>query len=459
MDLLIRGGTVVNETGVRRAEVLIQDGKITEVGEGIPEFPGVRVMDAFGRLVLPGIIDAHTHYGMESAGGIITADDFCQGSLSAACGGVTTVIDYAEPAPGESLLEAAGKRRAEAEGSIVIDFSLHMAVPRFGKAQAAELEGLLKYGISSYKVFTTYEGLKIPEGDLRFLLQRARGLGALVTAHAEDDGVIQDAQMRLRRDGLVAPRHHAASRPAQAEVRAVKRLIRLAGECGSPIYFVHVSSGAGCRAIARARAEGAPVFGETCPHYLLLTEELYQSPEAQKYIMSPPLRREEDHRILWEGLGSGDLQVVATDHCAYDWDQKRSAGTCYDTPPGIPGSETLLPLLYSEGVARGRITLEQMVGALSANPARIFGLYPRKGALAPGSDGDVVVFDSEKETAISARHLHSAAGYTPFEGWRVKGYPVATVLRGQVVYENGRFTGGRGGGRFVPAGPGIWYLT
>ena len=457
MDLLIRGGTVVDETTARRADVLIGDGRITRVDEDLAAPPGARVIDARGRLVLPGVIDVHTHYGVKSAAGEVSADDFYHGSVSAACGGVTTVIDYAEPRPGQPLVEAARRRRWQAETDIAIDFSLHMTIPWFSGAQASELGDLLTHGISSYKVFTTYEGLRIEEEDLRVLMQHAGELGILVAAHAEDDQVLRTAQARLRGRGLVAPRYHAESRPVTAEVEAIERLTRLAAESACPVYFVHVSSGRGCKAIARAREEGARVQGETCPHYLCLTEEAYKSSEAQKYIMSPPLRREEDNHALWEGLSSGTLQVVASDHCAYSWNHKQSAETCFDTLAGIPGSETLLPLLYSEGVVKGRITLNQLVSVLASNPARIFGLYPHKGVLAPGSDGDVVILDPEKEMVIADHSLHSAAGYTPFEGWKVKGYPVATILRGEIIHENGRFTGSRGGGRFVRAGLGTGF--
>lgn len=454
MHLLIRGGTVVDEKGLNEADVLIIGGKVTEVGRRLVAPQGVEILDASGKFVLPGIIDAHTHFGMKSRNGIITADDFYRGSASAACGGVTTVIDYAEPLPGQSLKEAAKQRRLEAESSIAVDFSLHVVIPDLDGDRASELEALLHYGISSYKVFTTYEGLQIKDRDLRRLLQLARELNTLVTVHAEDDQVLQDARHRLIQQARVSPGYHAASRPAEAEGRAVESMIRLADETGVLIYFVHISTGAGCRAIGRARAAGQRVLGETCPHYLLLTEELYQRPDAQKYIMCPPLRKAEDNWMLWESLQSGVLQVVATDHCAYTWDQKRSARTCFETPPGIPGSETLLPLLYSEGVARGRLTLPQLVALLSANPARIFGLYPRKGGLAPGSDGDAVILDPRKEVVLSAKNLHSAAGYTPFEGWRVQGYPETTILRGKIVYHRGYFTGIQGGGRFVAAGLG-----
>ncbi|MEW6661596.1 MAG: dihydropyrimidinase [Bacillota bacterium] len=456
MDLLVRGGTIVNETGQQKADVLVQNGKIIRLSDCILPVPGMRVIDAHGMLVLPGVIDVHTHYGMVSAGGNRTADDFFQGSASAACGGVTTIIDYAEPLPGESLLEAANKRRQEAEGSIAIDFSLHMVIPRFREGQAAELKALLDQGISSCKVFTTYKSLKIDVPDLLRLLKSARDLGVLVTVHAEDDDVIQRAQRRLHEGGMLAPRYHPASRPVEAEVQAIKWLVSAAAAQRCPLYFVHVSSGEGCRAIGQARQEGMRVMGETCPHYLLLTQEKYQSPEAQQYIMSPPLRRQEDIDALWAGLSSGALQVVATDHCSYTREQKQAAATCLDTLPGIPGSETLLPLMYSEGVGKGRITLGELVGLLAGNPARIFGLYPQKGVLAPGSDADMVILDPYQEVTISAQHLHSAAGYTPFEGWQVKGYPVTTILRGRVIYSDGRFSGAQGGGAFIPAGPGTF---
>lgn len=393
-------------------------------------------------LVLPGVIDVHTHFGMVGARGVRTADDFYQGSVSAAAGGVTTVIDYADPLPGESLPEAALKRRREAEGSIVIDFSLHVVVSSFGQQDVPELAALVEHGITS---------LKIDTEDLRLLLVKARDAGVLVTMHAEDDVRIQKAGRLLRQLGQNDKQYHGISRPIEAEVTAIKWLIEMAAELECPLYIVHVSSGEGAKAIADARRAGQLIMGETCPHYLLLSEGKYRESGAGLYVMNPPLREAENNDALWAALAEGTLQVVTTDHCSYTRQQKEASSSCFDIMPGVPGSETLLPLLYTEGVGKGRLELPQLVKLLSGNPASIFGLYPQKGIIAVGSDADMVIFDPAKEVIITAPEQHSAAGYTPFEGWKVKGYPRLTLLRGQIIFRDGQFCGERGSGRFIHA--------
>ncbi|MBS3977329.1 MAG: dihydropyrimidinase [Syntrophomonadaceae bacterium] len=455
MDLLVRGGTVVREAGTEPADVLIKEGRIFAFGRDLPEPYGIKVVDASGMLVLPGVIDVHTHFHMKSARGYTTADDFFQGSVSAAFGGVTTVIDFADaPLPGQTLLDCMKERKAQADRELISDYTLHAVVTQFGEQEAKDMPALMAAGITNCKIFTTYDTLKLEDEDLSRLLKFAGQTGLLVIVHAEDDRMVQEAQLALKNQGRTEPRYHGASRPVGAELSAINRVIAEAKTAGCLLYIVHVSSGSGAQAIALARRAGQRVMGEACPHYLLLTEDLYQAPDAQKYIMSPPLRTKEDNLLLWRALAAEELQTAATDHCSYTWEQKIKANTCFDTPPGIPGVETLLPLLYSEGVGKGRITLDQLVKFLAGNPARIFGIYPQKGTLAPGSDGDLVIFDPEKEAVLTGSSLHSAAGYTPFEGWKVKGYPRVTVLRGQVVCQDGELVAQKGIGRFLPAGLG-----
>jgi len=452
MDLLVKGGLVVNEYEERHADILVRQGKIVAIDKDIAPPEGVRVIDAQHRLLLPGVIDVHTHFGMVNARGQKTADGFWQGSVSAACGGVTTVIDYADPLPGESLLEAAAKRRQEALESIAIDFALHVVVSTFRESDIPELQALVDFGISSVgEVFTSHPTLKIAESDLRLLLSSARDAGVLVTMHAEDDSLLQNAQRELRESEKLDQRYYGESRPVEAEVRAIDWLVEMAAELKCPLYIVHVSSGEGCRIIGEARQRGLSVMGETCPHYLLLTDESYQASNAYEFTMNPPLRPREDQAALWEGLASKTLQIVTTDHCSYTPAQKRSATSWCEAWPGVPGSETLLPLMYSEGVGKGRLKRGDLVRLLAGNPARIFGLYPRKGVLAVGSDADIVIFDPMKQVTITASRLHSAALYTPFAGWSVQGYPITTILRGRVIYAEEEFCGELGGGVFVAA--------
>lgn len=455
MRILIRGGNVVNSRETRQVDILIEGEKIAAVGENVSVSEEMEIVEAEGSLVLPGIIDAHTHYALRSRGGNVTADDFYQGSVSAACGGVTTVIDYADQIPGATMLEAAKVRKQEAANSICIDFSLHMTLTDLGPEKWEQLEELKMAGITSYKVFTTYPeaGYMMDDDTIFQLLTLAKRLGTLVTVHAEDNTIIEKAKQKLIIEGRAGPGYHALSRPAAAETEAVRKIIQLAEDAAATVYIAHVSTAGACQAIAEANARGQTVLAETCPHYLLLDNSIYDGIDVQKFIMTPPLRGKDDQQALWEGLQQGTFQVVATDHCAYSLEQKSKGQTCFDTLPGIPGSETLLPLLYSEGVAKGKISLPKLVELLAENPAKIFGLYPRKGCVAPGSDADLVVLNPHTETTLSAKSLHSAAGYTPYEGWKIKGRIEKTLLRGQVVYQDGRFLGSKGGGRFIPAIP------
>ncbi|HBT47011.1 MAG TPA: dihydropyrimidinase [Peptococcaceae bacterium] len=448
MTLLVKGGWLVHEDRVEKGDLLIEGEKISAVG---PELKagGAEVLDAAGKYVLPGVIDAHVHYQMP-IGDLLTADDFYTGTRSAACGGVTTVIDYAEPCgPGESLRAAIDRRLAEAQGQIAVDLALHLVLFPGQEEDKESLKEAVEQGLVSFKVFTTYDQRMSYEAIGRCLL-RAEEVGALVTVHAEDHDIVTAARRELTEAGLTSPRYHGRSRPAEAEVVAVGRIVEMARSLGARAYFVHVSSGEAAGLIASARAQGLEVYGETCPHYLLLTEEEYATERAALSLMCPPLRKRTDNFRLWEALSRETFQVVATDHCSYTPAQKAAGTAFFNTPAGIPGTETLLPLIYSYGVRDGWLTLPQMVRVLAGNPARLFGLYPRKGCLQPGSDADVVVFNPRREVTLEGENLHSAAGYTPFAGFKVRGYPDATILRGRLVYYQGRFLGEKGQGRFIP---------
>lgn len=448
MKLLLKGGWVVTHEQVVQADVAIAGEKIAAVGPDL-KAPGAAVRDVTGRYILPGAIDAHVHYQMP-IGDLLTADDWFSGTRLAACGGVTTVIDYAEPAgPHEPLTEALAKRLAEARDHACVDYGLHQVVMAGQEEDGQELKKVVEQGVTSFKVFTTYNQ-RLGYRAIGRLLQQARQLGAMVTVHCEDHDLVTAKRQELQTAGQTDPSYHATSRPAAAEVKAIQEVIQQAGAAGAPVYIVHVSTGGGAAAIATARARGQQVFGETCPHYLLLTDERYTSPDSRLFLMCPPLRTAKDNRVLWQHLASGNLQVVATDHCSYSPEQKAAGTTFYNTPSGVPGTETLLPLLYSYGVGRGWLTLPQMVQVLATNPARLFGLYPRKGHLAPGSDADLVVFDPRSQVTLKATGLHSVAGYTIFEGFSLQGYPEATFLRGQLIYERGRFLGRAGQGEFIP---------
>lgn len=448
MNLVLKGGWVVTAEGVEQVDVAVKGEKIAAVGPDLST-EGTEVRDVTGKYLLPGVIDAHVHYQM-AIGDLMTADDWFTGTRLAACGGVTTVIDYAEPAsPAESLTASLERRLKEAGEQACIDYGLHQVILPGQEDEERELAAVVARGVPSFKVFTTYNQ-RLSLDAIGRLLTKARRLGALVTVHCEDHGIVTARKEELIAAGKTDPAYHALSRPERAEVRAIKDVIALAGEAGAPVYIVHVSTGGGAAAIAAARGEGRPIYGETCPHYLLLTAEKYAGPEGRLYLMCPPLRTAGDNEELWRHLAAGSLQVVATDHCSYTPRQKNAGTAFYNTPSGVPGTETLLPLLYTFGVRSGRLTLPQMVKVVSTYPARLFGLYPRKGEIAPGSDADIVVFNPRKEVVLTAAHLHSAAGYTIFEGFRLQGYPEATYLRGRPIYEGGRFLGRAGYGCFIP---------
>ncbi|MCG0278044.1 MAG: dihydropyrimidinase [Thermanaeromonas sp.] len=448
MAWLIKGGWVVTAERVEQADLLIEGERIVARKPGLAT-SSADVLDARGKYVLPGVIDAHVHYQMP-IGNLWTADDFYTGTAAAACGGVTTVIDYAEPlGSGDRLEEAIERRLEEAGEKAAVDFSLHLVLLPGHEEDTKALQAAVERGLVSFKIFTTYNQ-RLSYTAIKKCIQASQEIGALVTVHAEDHELVMSAREKLKAGGRTSVRYHALSRPHEAEVEAVRRLIDIAKECQAPLYFVHISTAGAAELIASARRAGLQVFGETCPHYLLLTDKVYNTEDAPLYLMCPPLRTREDNLKLWEVLSEGYFQVVATDHCSYTPEQKLSGTAFWDTPAGVPGTETLLPLLYSYGVREGWLSLPQLVQVLSTNPARLFGLYPRKGELNPGSDADIVIFDPRKEIKLSAEALHSAARYTPFEGYTLKGYPEATFLRGQLVYYQGRFLGRPGQGRFIP---------
>ena len=448
VDLLIKNGNLVTEKGLIKADLAVSAGKIEAIGF----FPGDkadRVLDAVGKLVFPGVIDAHTHYGLVTKGAV-TVDGWEEGTRSAACGGVTTCIDYADPLSGEQLDKGAKQRLAEADGEALIDYTVHMVIHRWDEKMKPQLAALKNVGIESLKIFTTYDQ-RLPEKDLKALLTDAKSHKMLVTVHAEDNSLVEKARIELEEKGEKSPARHGDSRPAKAEEKAIIDVLESARIVKVPVYFVHISSGLGARRIAEAQKAGQKVFGETCPHYLLLDDSLYAREDPRPYIMTPPLRPKGNQDQLWQSIINGTLQVVATDHCAYTLEQKALSKDCFTTIPGIPGSETMLPLLYNYGVNGGRFDPCYLAYLLSTNPAKIFGLYPRKGSIRPGSDADLVIFDPGKRVVLDGRKLHSASNYTPFDGKEMKGYPETTILRGNLIYHKGKFIGAAGQGRFIKA--------
>ena len=459
MSVLVKGGTIVTSTGRYIADVYAEGDKIKTIGKDLDN-PADEVVDASGKYVLPGAIDPHTHISMPFMG-TSAQDDYKTGTIAAACGGVTTVVDFDLQQKGESLLEAIERKQSWAEGKVAVDYSLHPAVmdPRPEVIDEVK-QAVLDYGTPSFKIFMVYD-FRVDDATMIKLLEETKKYGGLVQVHAENVYIIQHMNEQLEKEGKLAPYYHAVSRPNIAEEEAIARAAKMVELTGSRIYIVHLSSKEGLVKVQEARDRGIDIFAETCPQYLLLDEERYKEPDfgGAKYVMSPPLRTKESNAALWGGLNSGDLQVVATDHCPFDFNGKKDMFGKDDykkIPNGAPGIETLLMLMHSEGVVKGRISLERMVDVLSTGTARMFGLKD-KGEIAVGKDADIVVFDPDQKFTITHPKLHQNVDYTPYEGMEMTGMPYAVYSRGKRVAEwkddHVEFVGEVGRGRFVKREP------
>lgn len=447
MSLLVKNGRVVTEEGIKELDILLEEGKIKKLGKNLNE--GAEVIDCQGKYVLPGLIDAHTHFYMLCGPDEHTIDDFYSGSVSALFGGITTIIDYIEPEPGQNPLSAYKQRRQEADGFAALDYGLHFVASRWDDEYRRELEQVFQKGVTSLKVFTAYDDLLLPYEKINDVLIWARENNVLVTFHAEEEEVVLRAQERLKDEKKTGPEWHGESRPVESEVEAIERLMEIGYKVDVPIYIAHVSSARAAEKIQAAQKRGQKVIAETCPHYLFLNSSLYQESEnPQLYIMCPPLREKKEQADMWQFLKNGLFSVIASDHCTFSRQQKLRSRTYYDTLPGIPGVETLLPLMYS-AVAQGIISLEDLVRLQATNPARIHGLYPEKGVVREGSHGDLVIFNPKHRVKLTKDVLHSRAGYTPFD-LEVPGYPEITIRQGRIVCQDGSFYGQKGEGRFLP---------
>ena len=459
-DTIIRGGTVATAADTFRADVGIAGGKITALGEnlGAAKEAAREIVDATGLLVLPGGIDSHVHLSQPSGPGIVMADDFASGTRSAAFGGNTMVLPFAMQQKGESLREVVRAYHAKADGHCYVDVSFHLIIADATDAVLGqELPALVHDGYTSFKVFMTYEGLALSDMEMLQVMTVARETGALVMVHAENYDAIRFLTDRLERAGHTAPHFHAASRPIPVEREATHRAISLAELVDVPIMIVHVSNGQARDEIARARARGLKVYGETCPQYLVLTEKDLEglNMEGAKYVCSPPPRDKESQRACWEGLQNGTFTLFSSDHCPFRYDDvagklaPQGRTSFRWVPNGIPGVETRLPILFSEGVGKGRITLNDFVALSATNHAKTYGLYPRKGTIAVGSDADIALWDANRKVTISQSLMHGGTDYTPYEGIDVTGWPVSTMVRGQFVVRDGKLVGQEGGGRYV----------
>lgn len=453
-DLVIRGGTVATACDTFRADIGIRDGRIVQLGE---ELTAGKIIDATGKLVLPGGIEAHCHIAQESAAGVMTADDYRTGSISAAFGGNSCFVPFAAQHRNMGVTETLDLYDSRAAPNSVIDYSYHLIIANPSEeALRNELPAAFKRGITSFKVFMTYDLMKIDDGQFLDILTVAKANGALTMVHAENNDMIKWMSSRLLEAGHKEPRYHAVSHPALAEEEAINRAISLAKLVDAPLLIVHVSTPEGAELVRAARQSGAKIFGETCPQYVFLTRDDLDRPgmEGAKFMCSPPVRDVETQEALWRHLQSGTFTVFSSDHAPYRYDEtgKLSAGpdaTFKQIANGMPGIALRLPLLFSEGVGKGRITLQQFVALGATNAAKIYGMHPTKGTIAIGSDADIAIWDPNEKRRVRAEDQHDAMDYTPFEGMELTGWPVTVLSRGEAVVDDGRLVAEPGRGRFI----------
>lgn len=450
--MLIRDGWVVLPGGVKKADVLIRDGVIAGVGEG---FSDDEVLDASGKYVLPGGIDVHTHMDLDV--GIARAqDDFYTGTVAAACGGTTTIVDHPGFGPaGCGLEHQIELYHRLAEGKAVIDYSFHGVIQHVDEDVLGKMKTLADEGITSFKIYMTYD-YKIGDADIYAVLKRAKELGVLIAVHPENDGVLTRRRAEFRAAGMTAPIYHERSRPQECEAEAIGRACMISAVAGdAPLYIVHLSNHLGMEMIRLARENGLKnIFAETCPQYLVLDDSYYMREDGIKYILSPPLRNKKNNALLWEDIRSGDIQTVATDHCPFDYTLKTRLGGKDFTkcPSGLPGVELRFAMLFSEGVLKKKISPERFLKVSSENPAKLFGLYPKKGVIAPGSDADIAVIDPDARHRIAHAQLHERVDYTPYEGMELLCRVETVISRGDVIVRENEYIGDTGRGRFIKRG-------
>jgi dihydropyrimidinase len=456
LDVVIRGGTIATASDIFQCDVGIRDGRIAVLGHDLGA--AHKVIDAAGKLVLPGGIDSHVHFAQPSGPDIVMADDFESGTRSAAFGGNTTVLPFCLQERGHSLREAVKNYHRLADGNCYVDVSFHLIISDpTEQVLGQELPALIEDGYTSFKVFMTYEDLALSDREILEVMSVARETGALVMVHAENFDAIRFLTDRLERAAKTAPYYHAISRPIAVEREATHRAIALAELVDVPVMIVHVSNREAMEEIRRAQQKGLKVYGETCPQYLVLTENDLQglNMEGAKYVCSPPPRDEASQAACWEGIRTGVFSVFSSDHCPFRYDDPQGklapkGRTSFRwVPNGIPGVATRLPILFSEGVVKGRIDLNRFVALTSTNHAKTYGLYPRKGTIAVGADADIVIWDPDKRVTITHDLLRDGSDYTPYEGREVTGWPVLTMVRGRVVVRDGELVGAPGHGAYL----------
>lgn len=454
MRTLLKGGSVVSGAGAKRADVLLDGEKIAAVGRNLKERADA-VTDVSGCLLFPGLIDAHTHFALDVAG-TTTADDFFTGSRAALRGGTTTVVDFACPNKEESLHHGLELWHQKADGRTFCDYGFHMTIDQWNESIRGELPDLFAKGVSSFKMYMTYPAMMVGDRDMYWALKELRSLGGICGIHCENAGVIDGMIAERKSAGEMGPASHPLTRPPYLEAEAVSRLLRIAQAADCPVVIVHLTNQEALKEVEHARRRGQQVYVETCPQYLLLDDSLYENPDwstAARYVCAPPLREKGQQDALWKALRRGEIQTVSTDHCSFALEQKALGREDFTKiPGGLPGVESRGELMYSYGVAKRRISLGRMCKALCENPARLYGLYPRKGVLRPGSDADIVVYDPERSHVIQAKDCIANVDYTPYEGFVTAGGIRSVWLRGRMAVENGTVLEAEPRGRYMARG-------
>jgi dihydropyrimidinase len=452
MKVLIKNGNVITAVDNYFADVLVEDGKVAVIGAKL-SMEADKVIDASGKLVIPGGIDPHTHMELPF-GGTSASDDFRTGTFAAAHGGTTTIIDFAVQYHGESLVQAVDNWHKKAEGKTAIDYGFHLITTDLPDERVPEMRQLINEGVMSFKLFMAYPGVFLADDATIFrAMKNAANWGGLVCMHAENGIVINEIIKYALAEGKTAPKYHALTRPTKAEAEGVHRAIAIAEMAEAPVYIVHLSCADALEEVREARDAGLPAYAETCPQYLFLDYSLYEREgfEGAKWVMTPPLREKWNQDKLWQGLQGNDLQVISTDHCPFCMKEQKELGRDDFTkiPNGGPGVEHRMSLIYNGGVAGGRISLNRFVELTSTSAAKLFGLFPRKGTIAIGSDADIVIFDPNEEMTITAATHHMNVDYSAYEGMTVKGVTKTVLSRGRVVIEDGKYVGKPGDGQFL----------
>ncbi len=453
--MIIKNAVIATGSDLFKGDIRIKEGIIIEIGKEL-EVKGEEVIDAEGKYVVPGGIDVHTHFSLD-VGIAVSNDDFRTGTIAAACGGTTSIVDHIGQGPeGSTLRSRIEHYHRLAEGKAVIDYSFHGVVAyNADDEKISDMKELIKEGIESYKIYMTY-GQRINDAEAVRVLETAKENNGIVSVHPENHDTIEYLKKYYVERGMTSPEYHAKSRPEECEAEAVNRILNIAHLVGdAPIYIVHLSSNMALDYVKMARRRGQKnIYVETCTQYLVLDEELYRLPgtEGLKYVMSPPLRNRSNHEKLWEGIRNGDIQVVATDHCPFSYEKEKvpmGKDNFTKCPNGAPGVEARMPVLFSEGVMKGRISINKFVEVTSTNPAKICGMYPKKGTIAVGSDADLVIIDKDKKVTVTKSLFHENVDYTSYEGMELQGYPVMTIVRGKVIVKDNEFIGEEGYGKFI----------